>query len=527
MVLLLTVVIGEQNNANAKNNPKYASLVMDADTGLIISQRYADAPRYPASLTKMMTLLLTFEALENRQLGLGTRVRISRHAASMVPSKLNLPVGSTIRVKDAIYALVTKSANDVAVALAERIAGSEGRFARLMTRRARDIGMRNTVFKNASGLHNKRQITTARDMATLGRYILMRYPNYYRYFSKASFSYRGKTYRNHNHLMKTYAGMDGFKTGYISASGFNLVASAQRGGRRLIGVVFGGRSSKTRNAHMKEILDKGFARVGRVRMAHAKNTPLPQRKPPVITASANQKIFPTSVLKADKKPTEKNYTSLEGLPTPKEKVKIASRLSPTEAHRQAVRARLNQTLDSTSFRELIGEGDYDSSVSKRFETGLLAMAVHTGKYKPSPAPTSAAQKSVYEARHALINKMATSSAPNAKASAGSIAPTGKTAVSFTTPTTAPSASIAPATPYVQDNLWAVQIGAFQSRVATDMALKQAKARLPRDLQAKASPLSVPLQRGDDILFRARLTGLTKREAEKSCRYFTGCLLIAP
>ena len=172
-------------------------------------------------------------------MSLKERVYISKHAASMVPSKLDLPAGSSIKVRDAIYALVTKSANDVAVALAEHIAGSERNFAKKMTRRAKQLGMHSTRFVNASGLHDPRQISTARDMAKLARTVIVNYPSYYRYFSRASFSYRGKTYKNHNKLLGSYAGMDGMKTGYIKASGFNLISSAVRGNRRLIGVVFG------------------------------------------------------------------------------------------------------------------------------------------------------------------------------------------------------------------------------------------------------------------------------------------------
>ncbi|MBL4805412.1 MAG: D-alanyl-D-alanine carboxypeptidase, partial [Alphaproteobacteria bacterium] len=251
--------------AKAAENPKYASIVMDADTGLILRQRYANKSLHPASLTKVMTLLLTFEALESGQMQLKDRIRISNHAASMVPSKLGLKPGSSIRVQDAIYALVTKSANDVAVALAEHHAGSESNFAQRMTAKARAIGMSRTTFRNASGLHDPRQVTTARDMAKMARYVINVHPTYYRYFSRKNFTYAGQTYRNHNRLMDTYPGMDGMKTGYINASGFNLIASAVRGDKRIIGVVFGGRSSRSRNAHMKDILDEGFSKIKNIR----------------------------------------------------------------------------------------------------------------------------------------------------------------------------------------------------------------------------------------------------------------------
>ncbi len=260
---------------------------MDADTGTIITERYADARRYPASLTKIMTLLMVFEALDRGDIKKNDRVYISKYAASMVPSKFYLKPGQYIKVEDAIYALVTKSANDVAVGLAEKIGGTESRFAQMMTSRAQSIGMKNTRFRNASGLPDSRQITTARDMATLARYMLQRYPHYYRYFSTRNFNYNGKSYRNHNRLLDSYKGMDGFKTGYINASGFNLVASARQNNRRLIGVVFGGRSSASRNAHMVEILDVGFKKAQNIRTAVVKSPPIPKQKPMTQTASLN------------------------------------------------------------------------------------------------------------------------------------------------------------------------------------------------------------------------------------------------
>lgn len=278
LVFMIVCVLLATGFQPAYANNRYASIVMDAETGLVLHQRYADKKLHPASLTKIMTLVMVFDALDHGDLDLKDRVKISRHAANMVPSKLGLKPGETIKVEDAIYALVTKSANDIAVALAEHIGGSEGRFAEMMTRKARSYGLRHTVFLNASGLHHSKQVSSARDMAMLARIILTRYKDYYHYFSRKTFTYAGHTYRNHNHLMNSYAGMDGIKTGYVGASGFNLVASVQRNGRRLIGVVFGGRTSRTRNAHMAKLLDSGFAKLGEIRLAHQK-PPLPGRKP--------------------------------------------------------------------------------------------------------------------------------------------------------------------------------------------------------------------------------------------------------
>lgn len=270
-----------------KDNPKYAAIVMDAETGRILSQSNPDKVLHPASLTKVMTLLLAFDALREGRMSLRDRIEISEHAASMVPTKLGIRPGGTIRVEDAIRAMITKSANDVSVAMAEALGGTETRFARMMTARARQIGMTRTVFVNASGLHHPHQVSTARDMALLARHVIRDYPDYYRMFSIRSFKYGGEVMRNHNRLMETYRGMDGMKTGYIGPSGFNLVASAVRDDRRLIGVVFGGRSTASRNARMAQLLDQGFADLakGRKGVLVAENVearppvPIPPSKP--------------------------------------------------------------------------------------------------------------------------------------------------------------------------------------------------------------------------------------------------------
>ncbi len=245
-------------------NAKYASVVMDAETGRVLHARNANTRNYPASLTKMMTLYMVFEALERGELSLDTRLEVSRRAEGQAPSKLGLKRGQTIRVEDAILALVTKSANDVATVVAEGLAESEYKFALAMTKRARALGMRRTTFRNASGLPNRRQLSTARDMALLARRMMEDFPQYYPYFSRERFTWNGRTYGNHNNLLGHYEGTDGIKTGYTRASGFNLVASVERNGRRLIGVVFGGRSSKTRDRHMVKLLDKGFVRVAQI-----------------------------------------------------------------------------------------------------------------------------------------------------------------------------------------------------------------------------------------------------------------------
>jgi D-alanyl-D-alanine carboxypeptidase len=240
---------------------RYAALVMDASTGRVIHEHAPDELRYPASLTKMMTLYLTFEAMAQGKLNFQTVLSISGHAAEQGPTKLGLRPGQTLNVHEAVLALITLSANDAAVALAEAIGGSEERFAELMTRKAHYLGMAQTVYRNANGLPDPdmEQHTTARDQAKLALRLMRDFPDQYPLFSTQEFRFRGAVYGNHNHLLKQYAGTDGFKTGYINASGFNLVASARRDGHRLIGVVFGGPTSATRDRRMMQILDHGFA----------------------------------------------------------------------------------------------------------------------------------------------------------------------------------------------------------------------------------------------------------------------------
>jgi D-alanyl-D-alanine carboxypeptidase len=239
---------------------RLSSIVVNADTGQVLAVHAPDAVNYPASLTKMMTLYLTFKGLEDGKLSLDQRFAVSAHAAAQAPSKLGLEKGETVALKDLIFAVITHSANDAAVVIAENIAGNEPAFAERMTRQAQLLGMSHTHFANASGLPNPDNLTTARDLATLARALYRDFPKEYPWFSTEEYSYKGVNYANHNHLMSSFAGMDGIKTGYIRASGFNLAASAVRDGRRLIAVVMGGESARSRDAKMAMLLDESFAR---------------------------------------------------------------------------------------------------------------------------------------------------------------------------------------------------------------------------------------------------------------------------
>ncbi|MEO0607198.1 MAG: D-alanyl-D-alanine carboxypeptidase family protein [Pseudomonadota bacterium] len=237
---------------------KYASIVVDLETEEVLHARHADSVRYPASLTKAMTLYMLFDAMKSGEVKLYERLPVSRAAAKQPPSSLRLRAGNTITTKDAINALITKSANDVAVVVAERLGGTEDRFATLMTAKAKAMGMENTVFKNASGLPNSQQLSTARDMSVLAVRLLDDHADYYGYFANTKFSWGRATYKNHNKLIGKVVGVDGIKTGYTRASGFNLMASAKRRGRRVVAIMFGGSTARSRDQHVTDLIEAAY-----------------------------------------------------------------------------------------------------------------------------------------------------------------------------------------------------------------------------------------------------------------------------
>ncbi|WP_206030132.1 D-alanyl-D-alanine carboxypeptidase family protein [Roseomonas sp. AR75] len=261
-ILAILAFAGVRQASAQIGSERYAAIVLDARTGAVLTAANPDETRHPASLTKMMTLYMVFDALREGRVRLDSRVPISEEAASRPPSKLGVPAGMSISVEQAILALVTRSANDVATAVGERLGGSEYRFAQMMTLRARSLGMSRTLFRNASGLPDPDQVTTARDMATLGRRLIQDFPDRYQYFGVSHAEFGNVRIRNHNRMLMTYEGVDGIKTGYINASGFNIVTSARRGGQRVVGAVFGGSSWVERDAHMASLLDQSFAQLG-------------------------------------------------------------------------------------------------------------------------------------------------------------------------------------------------------------------------------------------------------------------------
>jgi D-alanyl-D-alanine carboxypeptidase len=251
----------------ASYHPPYADIVVDDNSGQVLHEADPDAPRHPASLTKVMTLYLLFGELEAGKLKLDSNLPISEHAAVQNPTKLGLRAGQTIKVEDAIKGICTKSANDAAVVVAEALGGSEEAFAQMMTRKARALGMTNTVYVNASGLPAEEQITTARDQALLGRAVQRRFPTYYPYFSLPAFAYRGRFMSNHNSLLRTVDGVDGIKTGYTEASGYNLISSTRRGARRIVAVILGERSNGARDTRMRGLIEQHIVRASNERTA--------------------------------------------------------------------------------------------------------------------------------------------------------------------------------------------------------------------------------------------------------------------
>lgn len=297
LAALLLITAGVAGPASAA--PKSAAMVIDANTGKTLYARSADAERYPASLTKMMTLYMVFSEIEAGRMSPTTRIKMTASAAKRPPSKLGLRPGQSLTVREAIRALITKSANDVAAAVAEHIAGSEPNFARRMTARARSIGMRSTTFKNASGLTHPGQVTTARDMLTLALRLQDDYPGYFHLFSTRAFKFGKKTYRNHNTLLRSMRGVNGIKTGYTRASGFNLVTSMRHGKKHVVAAVFGGKTARARNARMRSLLysamRKASTRKTRRPASMLIAKPSQVTRPVVRTAARTKKAAPRPI----------------------------------------------------------------------------------------------------------------------------------------------------------------------------------------------------------------------------------------
>jgi D-alanyl-D-alanine carboxypeptidase len=388
---------------------KDAAIVVDGVTGRVLYSRNPDAPRFPASLTKMMTLYVLFEALDKGSLSLSTQLVTSSYAAGVYPTKLGLKPGETISVDLAIKAVAVLSANDAAVVVAEGLSGNESRFADRMTAKARAIGMDKTTFQNASGLPNPRQITTASDMALLGRRLAYDYPQYYHYFATPSFEYKKRVYNTHDHLLEAFSGTDGIKTGYTRASGFNLVSSVVRENKHLVGVVLGGISVPSRDREMMRILAEGFdAAAKNPTLVAQANVPWRGGRPP-FTNPFRSAPTPAATVVAGRAMTTQPAQTAAAAPTeaviPVDVVSVAPDLSLAPETAQQITITLAPTPDLVQSPLVVAQGDVaepsiaDATVSIADATvGLKRWVIQIGAF--ASAPIAEAQLVAY-ARQAI------------------------------------------------------------------------------------------------------------------------------
>jgi D-alanyl-D-alanine carboxypeptidase len=460
-------------------DPPYASIVVDANSGKVMAAVNADSPRHPASLTKIMTLYLLFERLEANKIKLSTEMPVSAHAAAQAPSKLGLKPGQSIDVATAIHAIVTKSANDVAVIIAEALAGNETDFAKLMTAKARALGMKHTFYQNASGLPDDRQVTTARDQAILGRAIQDRFPKYYHYFSTQYFVYQGKRMRNHNHLLGRIDGVDGIKTGYIHESGFNIVTSVRRGGRHIVAVVFGGRSAAARDARVTGLI------ANNINVAANKRT-----APPVVEG------WMTALARAE-------------IPTPPVKPPVAKIKSPV-AQKIASAAPLPPVPPPMP-------GSTDPIRPIPVKTIMVQPGImHTASLAPLPAASRTLRPAPTTANPAAITTIATikSEPPNLTTKP---APTPVANKVTSAPAKVPAKAATQELAAKPHGPWIIQVGAFDIEKDAKERLSIAKDKAKAQL-GEASPFTEPVAKGAKTLYRARFAGLEKSQAEIACKY---------
>jgi D-alanyl-D-alanine carboxypeptidase len=480
-LLAVTAVTGaaeaRRRHQQTEYNPPYASIVVDANSGKVMEAVNADSPRYPASLTKIMTLYLLFERLEAGKIKLSTEMPVSAHAAAQAPSKLGLKPGQSIDVATAIRAIVTKSANDVAVCVAEAIAGDEITFAKQMTAKARALGMKHTNYHNASGLPDEHQLTTARDQAILGRAIQDRFPKFYHYFSTRTFAYHGNEMRNHNHLLGRVDGVDGIKTGYIHESGFNIVTSVHRNGRHIVAVVFGGRSAPARDARAMSLIANNI------------NVAAVKRTAPLVVEGWETAVAHAKVPKPPVKPP------LE------QKVAAAAPLPPVAP-------------------PVPGSTDpIKPNPVKTFTVQPGVMRIASLSLSPLPSASRKLTPALATTNPATITTIATvtSEPPPAKPVAAAPA---KSASASTIKIASAGASV-PAKAATQElaakprGPWMIQVGAFDAEKDAKERLTIAQDKAKAQLSA-ANPFTEPVAKGDKTLYRARFAGLEKSQAERAC-----------
>jgi D-alanyl-D-alanine carboxypeptidase len=541
--------------ARESYSPAFSSIIVDANSGATLSANNPDASRHPASLTKIMTLYLLFERLESGKMKLDTEMGVSQHASEQDPTKLDLRPGQTIQVEDAIKGLVTRSANDAAVVIAEAIAGDESDFAKLMTRKARALGMTRTVYRNASGLPDDEQVTTARDQSTLGRAIQDRFPRYYRYFSTAAFNYHGHSIKNHNHLLGNVEGVDGIKTGYTRASGFNLVTSMRRGNRHLVGVVMGGRSGGSRDAIMRGLLAENLEKASSTRTVAAiteRNTS--DANADVAEAEAESRPTQTvqvqgAVQVASAEPTAPPVRSA---PAARSVIAAAAAAVPPAQAKAEPAPLTSGVIQTQQIAAIPGSSEPMKPVKVKtvqIKAGQMKVA-SAGPAQPATAVTSsisaAARPEVPETSSAVVAKAETNKAEISKAeiNKAEMPPqpanhgTGNGVLGVLPASSVPASPASQAMAYadpasrtqpqaIQQNGaikpvaahtgWMIQVGALESeseaRLRIDAARNQAHGLL-----SKADPFTeAVVAKGDRKLFRARFAGLDRDQAEAVCR----------
>jgi len=473
--------------AASSYSPPYAAIVVDAKTGAALHQANPDALRHPASLTKVMTLYLLFERLEAGKISLDSQMEVSTHAASQAPTKLGLQPGGTLKVEDAIKGLVTKSANDAAVVIAETLGGSEENFAAMMTRKARALGMRNTVYYNASGLPNDSQNTTARDQALLGIAIQNRFPKYYRYFSLPSFVYHGRSLRNHNHLLGRVEGVDGIKTGYTRASGFNLISSVKRGGRQIVAVVLGGSSAASRDARMRSLIENNIALASakpaaQVQVAEAPLSIVPVPRPaPAAPQLAAVASLPMPL--PAPQPAEDQTVSPAAANAPLKPVKV-----------RTVSVKLAPLKGAPAETEL-GEGDASDQSD-------------TVERNDAPAPDASAETATAELQPPMPAKRPSVIAKLQPA----LAAVKNAAI---TPANAAEAAV-PSRPATTRGGWAIQIGAYENEGEAKQHLSTAKTKVT-NVAHKAEAYIERTVKGAKTYYRARFAGFDRNQAQAACK----------
>lgn len=441
-------------------NPPYAAMVVDVKTGRTLHAVNEDALRHPASVTKVMTLYLLFEQLERGRLSLDSELKVSAHAAAQAPSKLGLRAGSTIQVEDAILALVTKSANDAAAVVGENLAGSVEAFAGQMTRKARALGMSRTVFKNASGLPDPEQVTTARDLTILARAIQDRFPKYYSYFQTRSFNFAGASHRNHNRLLGRVEGVDGIKTGFTRASGFNLMTNAKTDTRHIVAVVLGGRSAASRDQIVAGLVEQNLPRA----YAGARQT-APVTEGARAVASAEPPVRAVEV-------------------------------ETTAATAPATRSPLDLNAMRPAVASAAGATSTTTPGSMRWSRG--------------PAPANAL--AFASADEAMAVPM-----PPARTSAAAEAPKPVQVAARIEPSKAEPVKPAAAKAEVPKSPWVIQLGAVDDETAAKTILEKAKSEGGRSL-ARAAPFTEKISQNGGTLYRARFSGFQEADdAQEACR----------